>query len=110
MKILYITSYVVMNKKAYDNMLSSRPYQTEIKICNCERQDCKGRFLTRVNSGQTVCLYELRRINYMNTSRWIYKNSKTPIYKHCDYKPVKKAKSYKDYLKNEYNKPIQKKD
>jgi hypothetical protein len=32
----------------------------------------------------------------MNTARWIYKDCKTPI--------------YKDYLKNEHNKPIQKKD
>jgi hypothetical protein len=60
-----------MNKKAYDNMLSSRPYQTEVRICNCEKQDCKGRFLVKVNSEQTVCLYELRRITYDKKTRTI---------------------------------------
>jgi hypothetical protein len=45
----------------------------------------------------------------MNTARWIYKDCKTPIYKHSLLKKTK-VKTYKDYLKNEHNKPIQKKD
>jgi len=42
----------------------------------------------------------------MNTARWIYKDGKTPTYKHISVKI--KVKTYKDYLKNEHNKPIQK--
>lgn len=47
-------------------LLSSRPYTTEIRICSCEKQDCNGKFLTKVGSFDIVCLFELRRLNYQN--------------------------------------------
>jgi len=47
-------------------LLSSRPYKTEIRLCGCEMQECKGRFLAKVGDEQTVCLFELRRLNYQN--------------------------------------------
>jgi hypothetical protein len=63
---LHFTTAPMLSRKAYELLLSSRPYQTEIKSCNCYAQECKGRFLVKVGSCQTVCLFELRRLNYQN--------------------------------------------
>lgn len=47
-------------------LLSSRPYKTEVRLCDCYMQDCRGRFLAKVGSNQTVCFQELERLNYKN--------------------------------------------
>ena len=64
MKVLHFTTAPMLSNKAYEIMLSYRPYQTQVKICNCEMQECKGRFLAKVGDEQVVCLFELRRLNY----------------------------------------------
>lgn len=66
MKKLHFTTAPMLSKKAYEMLLINRPYQTEIRLCQCENQECRGRFLVKVGSSQTVCLFELRRLNYQN--------------------------------------------
>jgi len=60
------TNVFMLPMKVYEMLFISRPYKTEIKICNCEMQECKGRFLAKVGDEQVVCLFELRRLNYQN--------------------------------------------
>ena len=56
------TSHIYyISKKAYDLLLSSRPYRTEIRQCNCYMQDCRGKFLVKKGSHQKVCYNELIR-------------------------------------------------
>jgi hypothetical protein len=55
-----------LSTKAYEMLFISRPYKTEIRLCDCYSQECKGRFLTKVGSSQTVCLFELRRLEFKN--------------------------------------------
>lgn len=66
MRPIYDINVFTLSIKAYEMLLSSRPYKTEIKICNCEMQECKGKFLAKVGDEQVVCLFELRRLNYQN--------------------------------------------
>jgi len=63
---IYDINVFTLSIKAYEMLLSSRPYKTEIKICNCEMQECKGKFLAKVGDEQVVCLFELRQLNYQN--------------------------------------------
>ena len=64
------TSHVYyISKKAYDLLLSSRPYKTEIRQCHCYMQDCRGKFLVKEDSLQTVCYNELIRIKWINTQK-----------------------------------------
>lgn len=61
------TSHVYyISNKAYELLLINRPYRTTIKKCTCYLQDCKGRFLVKEGSSQSVCYQELERINYKN--------------------------------------------
>lgn len=50
----------------YGNHIIFRTYYTEVRLCDCHLQDCKGRFLTKQDSDQKVCHFELNRINYKN--------------------------------------------
>lgn len=55
-----------ISNKAYRMLLSDRPYETEIRRCDCYMQDCKGRFLAKVGSEQEICFGELNRIYHKN--------------------------------------------
>lgn len=66
MNSLFDTGIYTISNKAYEMLLSYRPYKTEIKKCDCFNQECKGKFLIKVGSLDTVCLFELRRLNYIN--------------------------------------------
>lgn len=54
MKTIYFEVPILSNR-AYKTLVYSRPYKTEIRLCNCHQQDCKGRFLVKVSSTMTVC-------------------------------------------------------
>lgn len=63
---IYYSHVHYISTKAYEMLLSSRPYRTTIKKCNCYTQDCHGKFLVKKGSHQRVCYQELNRIHYQN--------------------------------------------
>ena len=65
-KKLHFTTAPMLSNKAYEMLWINRPYKTEVRLCDCYSQECKGRYLTKVGSHQTVCLFELQRLNYQN--------------------------------------------
>lgn len=48
----------------YGGYVIIRDYKTIVRRCNCTAQDCRGVFLIKEGSDQTVCYNELVRIYY----------------------------------------------
>ena len=59
-------------KFIYGDIAIYRKYYTEIRICNCYRQTCRGRFLVRKKSPMTVCLDEALRLKLVKTINEYY--------------------------------------
>jgi len=66
-KPIYDINVFTISIKAYEMLLSSRPYSTEIRLCNCYEQKCRGRFLVKTTSIMTVCPDEAKRLKLIKT-------------------------------------------
>jgi len=50
-----------------------RSYDTEVRLCNCYNQSCKGRFLIKVGSPFLVCPDEAFRLKLITNIKQYYK-------------------------------------
>lgn len=58
---LYIGDYALMRK-----------YDTEVRLCPCPSQSCKGRYLTKTTSLMRVCPGEAKRIGIIRSMEEYY--------------------------------------
>lgn len=61
-------------KFVYSDITIYRKYYTEVRICNCYNQSCKGRFLVKRGSKMLVCLDEAKRLKLITTAYEYYNN------------------------------------
>ena len=65
----------------YDEVTIIRKYETEIRLCTCYKQSCKGRFLVKVGSPFTVCPDEAFRLLLIKNIIEYYDKTTTVINK-----------------------------
>jgi hypothetical protein len=66
-KPIYDINVFTLSTKAYEMLLSSRPYKTVVRECRCYEQKCRGRFLVKTTSTMTVCPNEAKRLLLIKT-------------------------------------------
>jgi hypothetical protein len=67
--------YQIQQYKRRGYILKYRPCKTktEIRVCNCGIQDCKGRFISKKGNAYDVCPYEAIRRGYLKSISEYYK-------------------------------------
>ncbi len=71
---VYYQIRVFKSKRYYiPRRVTYKKIKSEHRVCNCEIQDCKGRFIVRSDSKHTVCPFESIRRGIVGSLSEYYK-------------------------------------